>query len=49
LYEAHKPLPASWSREERELAITYVHALVTTQSQYWWNDLPLPLKPGEFR
>jgi hypothetical protein len=42
-YERGEALPATLTAQERFLAATFVNALVTTATENWWCDDPLPL------
>ena len=41
-YERGEALPATLTAQERSLAATFVNALVTTATENWWCDDPLP-------
>jgi hypothetical protein len=48
-YDAGLPLtaPDHWSRREISLALAYYDALVTSEPDRWWSDLPLPALPRD--
>jgi hypothetical protein len=47
-YDRGEALPASLSDQEHRLAVTFLNALIMTETERWWrHDLPLPAhQPG---